>query len=334
MKTNAILSTIRYSLVGLITLSATWLGAETAAPSAAQPDWYFNFDVKSMRSSEIIKRKAVDEREAEKVLALLLGEKTAQAVHRAYAFGYADERKMLILEGDLAVHRSEILSQWEKIGFTPKTTIKQTEILTAEVNQSIDRIRAMAQKDGLLTAEENAKISISASENKTPKDVFIALTKQGQIIFSDQLTMLEQQLTQPIAMSAQSGAIFEVVVDVKKAMVHGGVNIDKLNASNYQFESLSAKQLSQVSVAYHEEGQYSILQLGLQADSEAVATNIRAIVGGILAMKRLGTKDPVVVDLLNNIRFEQSGGELLVTLAGSTESFWRLTDDAPRALTE
>ncbi|WMS87023.1 hypothetical protein [Pleionea litopenaei] len=303
----------------------------SAEQKSNTPDWYLNFDVAGLRSSEIMQHKADDQKKAEQLIDLLLGEASAKSVQRAYAFGYVEEHKVLILQGAFKSHANEIKQRWEALGFA-QVEAAPAGIYKVEAKKAIERFASMAKAKGLVDGDSDIQID-DKSSSEGPKFIYSTMLGEQHLVFSDDLTLLQMQQAATLP-KMDGSSIFEVVVDVKKALVHGGVNIDDLNQANYQFESISAQQLSQVSVSYQEEGEYSKLQLGLKADTEEVANNIRSIAQGIIALKRLGTRDPVVLDVLNNIRFDQSGGDLLVTLAGPIASLKRLTDDAPKAMTE
>lgn len=312
--------------IGQLVIISMSFGIFGVYASEATPNWYLNFDVQGLRNSEIIKQKSPDERKALKLMDLLMGKSSAKLIEHASAFGFSENEKILILSGKFQSQQSAILQQWQRLGFESKSSYQGTAVYQSLAYQALVEYKKLAEQEGLIGDDQ--EIDISPDDKDQQTIVYAAFNGQNQVIFSDSQNTLQRQLSdKATALKSNNDSIFEVIVDVKKALLHGGVNLDEMEQDSVKFESISAKQLSQFSVSYSEQGNYSSLQLGLKADTQDVANSIKAIVQGIVAMKRLSTSDAQVIDLLNNIRFEQSGGDLLMTVAGSADAFIKLTDD-------
>lgn len=292
------------------------------------PDWYLHLNVKGMQQSALVQHQPSDHQQAKQFINLLLGKDAIEQLNDVTAFGFGEERKVVRLKGNFENHKNNIVNQWQILGLTSNESHNKVEIYHNTANDILKRFHALAKAKGLIDPEDEFEVSEQDKQSKTPTVLYTAIASSQHVLVSDHLGELKHQLTQTTALPKQNpDSMFEVIVDVKKALLHGGVNIDGLEQSNFQFESISAKQLSQASVSYSEQGDYSTLQLGLSADTQEVANNIKAIAKGIIALKRFSNTDPAVNHLLNNIRFEQSGGELLMTVSGSVEAFKRLKDD-------
>ncbi len=324
------ISLLKKSKQGLVTAVATVALSFSSgiwASDNAEPNWYLHFDVKGLQSSALAKDNQPDDQKFKRFIGLMLGKDSINHLEFATAYGFSEDNKVVKLTGPFKNQRSAILQQWLVLGFDDKAQAGGVDIYQNTVEDIVHRVRKLAKAQGLIDDETDLEFSDDDRE-KAQSIVYAAMKSDNAIILSDNLAEIKRQLAVEQSLpELSSGSMFEVIVDVKKALMHGGINLEEMNDKALQFESISAKQLSQLSVSYAEKAGYSTLQLGLKADTEEVANNIKAIVKGIIAMKRFSISDPQVADLLNNIRFEQSGGDLLVTVSGPIDAFRQLTDD-------
>ncbi|TQV84358.1 hypothetical protein [Aliikangiella coralliicola] len=294
--------------------------AEIGQPS----DWYLHLDVNGLQKSVLSQQVDVDSKKGIKFLKLLFGEQVFNKVEFITAFGNANQKKRdkaLLVQGDFTVNKKQIRERLQQLGLTKSSEINQQAIHHGTLKKVLTNLHADAKKAGLIESDKDIKIKELTEKSEFKESVYAAFTHDDNIIFSNNISEIESLLQDKKASPAETQpGIFKVVVDIQKAMLHAGINLDE-EAQAFNFESISAKQLSQVSVSYNENDMDSELQLGLSAETTETATKIKSIVQGLVALKSLTVKNPAITNLLANIRFEQDAGELKVIMSGSVEAF-------------
>ncbi len=304
------------------------LQVPSALANNSDHDWYLHMDIQGMKNSAIVQRENADSKDVIAVAKLLFGEKTYELLQSATAFGNIEndsKRKVLLINGDFS-NREQLLAHWKTLGLNNGDTINQHQVYQIKVGDLFKNLHAAAKESGLIKSKEEKDIDVVIDKPEAKAPIYVALQSTDTVIVSDEMSQVEKWLNKnPSESKVNTDGMFEVVVDVQKAMMHAGVNLDD-ETNNINFESISAKQLSQVSVSYKENKAESTLQLGLKAESIEVASQIKMIVQGLIALKSLSNKNPEVAYLLSSIRMDQNGGDLLVTVSGSINAFKQLIE--------
>lgn len=313
---------VKYLLgLGLIAVSQISTSfADTGEPS----DWYLHLDVNGLQNSVLRKNTDSESREGIKFLKVLFGDKFFDKIQYVTAYGdmkQNDESKTLLIQGNFTGSKKQFLNRLQELGFNNTDSRSKAGIYSGNLKTLIKNFYFEAQKAGLTDSSADFKLSKLDDKQNIDKIIYTAFTPSNQIVFSNVKAKVEAWVKgdQQIATDNSQG-LFEVVVDIQEAMMHAGVNLDD-EVQAFNFESISAKQLSQVSVSYNESGPDSELQLGLSAETTATATKIQSVVKGLIALKSLTVNDPLITNLLANVRYEQNAGELKVIMSGSVDAF-------------
>lgn len=307
----------------LVTSHAAISSAETN-----ESDWYLHLDVNGFHSSLLHKNTDAESRDGIKVIKLLFGENIYNKIDFATAYGsmkQEDGDKTLFIQGEFTDSKEQVLQRWQKLGFAKLNQAAKLTTYQANLKELVKNLYQDAKKAGLTDPDSDFEVSeIDAKD--IDKLVYATFTPKNNIVFSNSEAQIEAWAKGEVnQVASDEQGLFEVVVDIQEAIMHAGINIDE-QAQALNFESISAKQLSQVSLSYNESGPDSELQLGLTAETTTTANKIKAIVKGLVALKSLTVNDPMIANLLSNIRYEQNAGELRVIMSGSVDAFRALIE--------
>jgi len=304
--------------------------ASEASLQAAQPDWYFQLDVNALKNSSLAAKVAAEKADAFGLLTAVVGEKLINDVNYVMVQGSAEENedKMVLLKGDFLRHQSVLIDKWKELGLTNKTSFNGQTIYHGPLKDLVLKIKETHDKMPVNIDDEQVEIEISKAGDFDDIDntVYTALRADNSIIMSDKLANVKYWLSDDTEWKpSEQGGVFEVVVDIEKSLVHGGVNIDEAS-ENFQFESISAKQLSQVSVTYSEDASDAEVQIGLRAEDMETASKIKSVAHGLIALMTLSNSDREINSILASIQFEQDGENLLFKVTGPIETLKTLLD--------
>lgn len=304
--------------------------ASEQAAQKEQSDWYLHMDVKAFQNSSLADKFASEKADGLLFINTVLGEKLVEQINFITVQGNVndDKNKVLLVQGDFSEDTSLLLNKWKELGFTNKTKFKENTIYSGDLKQLVLAIKETKDKLKQVSDEEKeAAMIIIESKEELDKVVYSAFKDEDTIVMSDNLASVKKWLDENKSWNpSKQSNVFEVVVDIEKSLLHGGVNLDEAS-QNYQFESISAKQLSQVSATYNESNGYAEIQVGLETADSNTADRIKSVVYGLIALKTLSTQNTAVTNLLSTIQIEQDAGNLVARLNGPIESFQALFEN-------
>lgn len=326
-----------------IALSASLISGHALAENSkneaiqVQEDWYLHLDVQALRSSALAIHVANKEASETHLFKAFLGEEIIDSVRYISFRGYLnqDDNKVMLVEGafDKKNNRNSLASKLKALGFDV-TDIDNGTVYQSDTKRIIEHLRLVSQQVAkqhpqdkeLQNMAKDMQVKVDF-EDKDNKPVFLAFKSPTVLVASDNAESVKHWLKNESQWFPQTQSnVFEVVVDVQKSLAHGGVNLNK-DSNNFEFESISAKQLSQVSGKYSENDGMVDIQVGLKTDSYDTATQIEAIIKGLLALKVLSNTNPEVTRLLSNVHIERGYDSLTVSLSGPVESFKSISND-------
>lgn len=291
------------------------------ATNMTASDWYLHMDVNALKQSVIGQKIAEEKSEEISRIKKVLGSELVDKVNYLTIQGGVSHSKpkIMLVQGDFV--ETALQQRLVKIGFELTEGLADKKIYSAKIKRLLLTVGEAVDKYDNLSQEEKKNLAKLDDAEELEKIVYASVSSANSLLISDSIETLKQWVENSPEQSAkQQTGVFEVVVDIENALLHGGVNID--NASEaINFESISAEKLSQVSVTYNEVSGEAQLQLGLKSSSTQTATQIKSVVQGLVALKMLSESDPVIVDLLSSIQFEQNAGDLVVILSGPIDSF-------------
>ncbi len=329
--------------LGYLALSATLFSGHAVADMSktetvtAQEDWYLHLDVQALRNSALAIHVANKEASETNLFKAFLDEEIIDSVRYISFRGYLnqDDNKVMLVEGafDSKNNRTTLASKLADLGFDV-SSIENGTIYQSDTKSIIEHLRSVSQQVAKQYPEDAELQSMAKDmqvkidfEDKDNKPVYLAFKSPTVIVASDNSQSVKHWLnTESQWTPTIQSNVFEVVVDVQKSLAHGGVNLNK-ESNDFQFESISAKQLSQVSGKYSENDGMVDIQVGLKTDSYDTATQIEAIVKGLLALKVLSNSNPEITRLLSNVQIERGHDSLTVSLSGPVESFKSLSNN-------
>ena len=316
------------TILGLVILAASQIVSATSTTNDSS-DWYLQLDLNGIKSSAFSNGIEQERKKSIEFLHTLFSEQVIDEIRHITAYGNiqkSGKKRTMIIDGNFAPYKQQIGQKWQQLGLEDKKESGEQTIYQGQAREVFKKLFQEAKKSGFVDKDADKKIERLDERPGLDKTVYAVFTPNSKIAIGDDLAEIEALLLgkKQVPGNSQAG-LFEVVVDVQKAMMHAGVNLDE-EAQMFSFESISAKQLSQVSVSYNEDNMYSELQLGLSAETTETANKIKSVVQGLIALKSLTVKSTIVKDLLSSVRFEQSAGELRVIMAGSVDSFKALID--------
>ncbi|WP_196137655.1 hypothetical protein [Aliikangiella sp. G2MR2-5] len=293
-------------------------------------DWYLHVDIASLKNSQLREKISIESQdgvaEGLNVANQLLGKSFVNNTRYLTAWGDIKDKgdKSIFVQGSYAGKQSEIVENWKKLGLTKEINFDNTIIYHGFLNEiSLREETASNVKRSEGSATDSQLVVDSSAKQKDLREVelFAAFLSESEVIVSLREEVIKQWLRGDYTWKPQSqGNLFEIVVDVEKSMMHGGVNLEE-GAQSLNFESISAEKLKQVSGSYRENGSHLEFQLGLKAADMQSANKILAVVNGVLALKVLAENDPVALNLLNSIQISQDAESLLMKISGPVESF-------------
>ena len=315
------------SLVASAQLHTVSTLADEQAVQPQQADWYLHMNVKALQASSLAAKFSDEKQDGMVALNTILGEEFVEKINYITVQGGMndDKNKTLLINGDFSENQKLLNDKWKELGFTNETSFEENIIYSGSVRQLV-----LANKDKFkdihIEESEEAIKEIESSE-KLNRVIYSAFKTSNTIVISDNIDSVKYWLNEEnVWEPSKQSNVFEVVVDIEKSLLHGGVNLDEAS-ENYQFESISAKQLSQVSATYNESGGYADLQIGLETADSDTASRIKSVVYGLIALKTLSTNNQAVITLLSGFQLEQDAGNLVAKLSGPIESFQALFED-------
>lgn len=315
------------SLVTTAQFQSSFIDANEQAEAIEKPNFYVHMDIKALSASHLGDILFQQKSDGFALLNEVLGEDFVEQINYLSVQGNLqnDKSKLVLIEGDFSKNQDLITDKWQALGLTHKTQFNHNTIYSGQLKRIILKIKEAQDKLEQQNGEENIDFDIHIESSQENEHILYSTFKTSNvIIISDNLASIKLWLSdekqwQP---SKQSNA-FEVVVDIKKSLLHGAVNLDEMS-DEFQFESISAQQLTQVSATYNENNGDIELQLGLETTDDETANQIKSVVYGLIALKMLSNNDPLVNSLLSTVQLEQDAGNLLLNLSGSIESFQAL----------
>jgi hypothetical protein len=305
--------------------------AEPTLDSTAKPDWYLHMDINAIKASQLSNSLDAERKQGIKFLNALLGESlTNQANYLTLQSELDGKQRQVVIEGDFA--DGQLLnSRLKQLGFEQTINFKDNIILTGNLSQLITELKRIQkqQQEGL--TEEEKKLNpfiVARGDNKdaADKELFFSLKENKALVISDDLNQVKAWLNANKTWQPKKHSnVFEVVVDIEKSLMHGGVNIDQAS-DVFEFESISAQQLSQISATYNEYNGIAEIQLGLETSDDQTAAKVKSVAHGLIALKMLSNSNAVVANLLASAQIEQDANNVIFKLSGTIESFRTLIE--------
>jgi hypothetical protein len=318
------------SFAAIAQLSTTSVFAEGSENQAYKPDWYVHMNAKALQASSLGNKFSNEKDTGMALMNALLGKELVEQINYITLQGKMndDNNKVLLINGDFAEAPHFLSNKWKEFGFTKTTKFEKNTIYSGNLKKLLLSIKANKDKFKGITIEESEQaIEGIETSGDLDKILYSAFKDASTVVISDNIENVKYWLNNKQKWEpANHSNVFEVVVDIEKSLLHGGVNLDEAS-ENYQFESISAKQLSQVSATYSESNGYADLQIGLETANSETADKIKSIVYGLIALKTLSTNDQTVTSLLSGFQLEQDAGNLVAKLSGPIESFQALFEN-------
>ncbi len=321
---------IKQLLVGatVIAFASLSLSPMLSASSIENADWYLNVDVQSLKNSQLKQELKIETDEGLSFVEALFGKSFIDSTAFITIYGSVedDDQKTAYINGNYKAIREDLIKKVQNYGLQTKSEVNGITLYSGFLN--IEAIKEALNKWQHFN-ESNSEHEFSASkDDEIENKVYVAFLNDNNLLIS----LNENDITSVVKNDASWEPqnlenLFEVVVDIEKAMFHGGVNLEEASEV-VEFESISAKKLKQFSASYQENNGIIELQAGLKAADTETATKILTVVQGLMALKILSENNQVVIDLLNSIQIEQNGENLTLTLVGSVQSFKALMDHA------
>jgi len=292
------------------------------------PDWYVHVDLKALKQSFLMKQATVNDQQLPVMINEIVGKRLNDNAEFLSFRGFMDETKgqVVLLKGNFSEPsvKKELQELIADIGFRPLGNgVYRAEEKDFEAFAIKTKDRLRAKKLVTITDDESMEIDVELTKERESKvkEVFAGFQSDNVLVFSNRQAQIKHYLASQSEWNPTSQSqVFEVVVDVQKSLMHGGVNIDE-SAQNFEFESISAKQLSQVSGTYKEREGMIDIEVGLQTDSLETAGKIEAVAKGLIALKMLSGSSQELNQLLSSIVFEREVDSLKILLSGPVESF-------------
>ncbi|MFK8010555.1 MAG: hypothetical protein AB8B80_00845 [Marinicellaceae bacterium] len=157
-------------------------------------------------------------------------------------------------------------------------------------------------------------------EGKKIKEVYFSKVNNQLSVISFQLNEVKNWLDNTYdGHSINNGELFSVVVDVKSALAHMGMNIDK---NTHMMQSEIFQKVTQASFSISEVNSDMVLDVALTTTDEATAKQIEQIINGLVAMANLsGANDENELQsaAMQNINIERKGTDILISSYVSIE---------------
>ena len=293
----------------------------TSAQSIQESDWYVQLDIQSLQNSQLRESVKPEANEGISIAESLLGEGFVKNTQYLTAFGDIKEnnRKTVMARGNYAQSKTDLVKRFADLGLNEVSQIGGVEVYSGMLNE----LDIEHNSTTSVTTSKDSKVTVIKIQENSPSKFYLnaAFLNDSTLVVSPDKEELSKVISNGTNWNPEKAdSLFEVVVDVEKAIVHGGVNVDEASEV-VNFESISAKKLKQVSASYREFSGHVEVQVGLLAADTSTATKILSVVQGLLALKVLSENDPVVLNLLNGIQFEQNAESLRLVLSGPVESF-------------
>jgi len=295
-----------------------------------QANWYLQVDMPAYNGSELSKKLVNEAGEEPGIILAIMGKDIAEQAKTVVLYGTELEEDGLsvLVEGKFAANKNAIVKFWQESGLTESKKVNGTAIYSGiyEPKELEKHNTATTVDEDGNVVEGSNKVNINFDKDNDTK-VYASIYSDSLIVMSKSAQEVESWLNNQYKWQpdAQQG-VFKVVVDIEKALMHGGINLDEAQEA-IQFESISAKQLVQVSAKYQEFDNQAELQVGLQTKDFETANQIKSVVNGLIALQMLASEDQDMKNLLANLRIEHNGENILLTLAGPIDNFNRVLND-------
>ncbi|NVJ59511.1 MAG: hypothetical protein HWE27_03930 [Gammaproteobacteria bacterium] len=303
-----------------------------SSQQSAQDDWYLHMDIAALRKSLLGKKLESEQSDGQKIIDEFFGKELSERVEYISVRGQLDkdDTKTLLIQGkfDEPALQKLLHSKMKDIGFK---TLSNSKVLKAEekdIEQYVERTIKTLEEKKLINSEDGEKVNITIDKDDNDiSTIYLGYKSNNILVFSESAAVVEQWLTSSKQWQPQNNSqVFEVVVDIQKSLMHGGVNIDS-DSQNFEFESISASQLSQLSATYSENNGNIDIEVGLKTDSYETASQIEAVVRGLVALKMLSSAAPEANQLLRSMIFERNNDSLRLVLSGPIQSFEALSKE-------
>jgi hypothetical protein len=316
------MNTFLKKTIASLSLASLGLISSLAIASDSKPaNWYVNIDVQQFQNSELSKHINIDDGEEVDVLSKILGQSVADKTKSITLYGSGDPDKgaTAVAQGDYDGRYNAIVENFQALGLTNKATSKYGVIYHGKLSKEEFEKRF---KQDEIDIELDSK---NESEEK-PQITYASVKDNRYIVVSKSQAEVEAWLagsqTWP---SNANGAMFEVVVDVQQALLHGGVNLNAVN--DIEFESISAKQIKQVSVQYSETNQIVDVEVGLESHTVQTANQVAAVIRGLVALQSLASDNKDLKQLASSLQVNQTGEKITLRLSGTAENFKNVLKD-------
>jgi hypothetical protein len=306
-----------FSLVSLGLIS-TLAMADDAKPA----NWYVNIDVQQFQNSELSKHINIDDGKEVDVLSKILGQSVANKTKSITVYGSGDtnESATAVAQGDYAGRYNAIVENFQALGLTSKVTSKYGVIYHGLLSK--EELEKRFKQD-----EIDVELDDEEGSEEKPQITYAGVKDSRYIVVSKSQADVEAWLAGSQTWPANAnGAMFEVVVDVQQALLHGGVNLNAVN--DIEFESISAKQIKQVSVQYSETNQIIDVEIGLESHTVQTANQVTAVIRGLVALQSLASDNKDLKQLAGNLQVNQHGEKITLKLSGTAENFKNVLKDS------
>ena len=285
-------------LLLIILLLLTFISFQSNAGSINDASWYLSIDLEQIRSNKIYN--------------LLKDNGLKSPNHDGHAFQVKmdtipDEISYLTLYGkSKSKHDATLLIHGDFRSFDISQFVLDFMYTKDEISQLL-KDRTIDYKGHTITV-----MTINKGGNDEAQDVFFTKINNNLSVVTFKRNDINSWIDGKYHDSdIKDGSLFSVVVNVKSAMTHMGMNIDK---NDNALQSQMLKKVNQISASISEQLNEIHIDVALTAKNQEIANQIIMVGNGLIAMKNLSAEnnDETLNKLIQNLSIIQEGNNVLI----------------------
>ncbi len=168
----------------------------------------------------------------------------------------------------------------------------------------------------VLTVKDESELN----DDTKAKEVYFSVINDGMSVVSldlDEVKNWIDNADSPIDFN--DGKIFSVLVNVKSALAHMGMNLE---GNSHMLHSKIFKKVTEVSASVTEVNADIVIEVALTSDDIATATQIQQVISGLIAMNNLSganADNPLHAMFMQNLTIKKNGNIVRVNTFGAID---------------